>query len=168
MAVAVVAAAHPMAVVAEDWDASARSGPRSQSPRPHWQSSVASRRWPPRSRWGVRHKRAIGAAQPTPPLFLRPPGDTRGGGTARSPLPLSKGLGAAGGTPEPTPAGWEPPAGTLGIWIPRWGSRPLVWRTTMLLSSRVRSQAKIAALNPGSSQSGEMSCNTSGVTVTKT
>jgi hypothetical protein len=69
--------------------------------------------------------------------------------------PCPRGWGR-GGTLEPALAGWEPPAGTPGIWIPWWGSRPPVWRTATLLSSRVGSQSKIAALSPASSQSGGM------------
>jgi hypothetical protein len=70
-----------------------------------------------------------------------------------APLPLSKGLGATVGALEPAPAGWEPPAGTPGIWIPRRGSRPLVYRTVMPLSSRVGSVARITVRSPGSSHS---------------
>jgi hypothetical protein len=57
---------------------------------------------------------------------------------------------------EPAPAGWGPPAGASEIRIPRWGSRPPVWRTATPLSSRVGSEANIAVLNPGSSQSAGM------------
>jgi hypothetical protein len=71
-----------------------------------------------------------------------------------APLPLSKGLGATAGLAlGAAPAGWGPPAGASEIQIPRWGSRPPVWRTATPLSSRVDSVAKIAVLSPGSSQS---------------
>jgi hypothetical protein len=40
--------------------------------------------------------------------------------------------------------------------MPRWGSRPPVWRTATPLSSRVGSRASTADRNPGLSQSGEM------------
>jgi hypothetical protein len=80
-----------------------------------------------------------------------------------APLPLSKGRGATteawealAGALGATPADWGPPAGASEIRIPRWGSRPLVWRTATPLSSRVSSVAKIAVLSPGSSQSAEM------------
>jgi hypothetical protein len=56
-----------------------------------------------------------------------------------------------------TPAGWGPPAGASEIRIPWRGSRPQVWRTATLLSSRVGSVAMIAVLRPGSSQSAGMS-----------
>jgi hypothetical protein len=72
------------------------------------------------------------------------------------PLPLFEGLGTAGGTLGATSAGWGPPTGAPGMWIPRWGSRPLVWRTATPLSSRVGSRASTADRIPGSSQSGEM------------
>jgi hypothetical protein len=68
-----------------------------------------------------------------------------------APLPLSKGLGATAGALGAKLAGWGPPVGASEIWIPRWGSRPPVWRTTTPLSSRVDSVAKIAVLSPGSS-----------------
>jgi hypothetical protein len=75
-----------------------------------------------------------------------------------APLPLSKGLGATTGLAlRATPVGWGPPANASEIWILRWGSRPLVWRTTTPLSSRVGNVAKIAVLRPGSSQSAGMS-----------
>jgi hypothetical protein len=53
-------------------------------------------------------------------------------------------------------SGWGPPVCASEIWIPRRGSRPPFWRTTMPLSSRVDSVAKIAVLSPGSSQSSRM------------
>jgi hypothetical protein len=72
-----------------------------------------------------------------------------------APLPLSKGRGTAvgalaatAGTLGATPAGWGPPVDASEIRIPRWGSRPPVWRTTTPLSSRVGSMAKITVLNP--------------------
>jgi hypothetical protein len=71
-----------------------------------------------------------------------------------TPLPLSEELGAAGGALEPASVGWEPPAGTPGIWIPRWGSRPPVWWIATPLSSRVGSQDSTTDRSPGSSQSG--------------
>jgi hypothetical protein len=95
--VVVVVAADPMAVVAGDWRASARPGPRSQSPRPRQQSSDAFRSRPPRPQWGVRKKCSIGAAQPTSPLHLRHPGAAWGGGATSAPLPLAKGRGATAG-----------------------------------------------------------------------
>ena len=71
-----------------------------------------------------------------------------------APLPLSKGLGAAAGLAlGAAPVGWGPPAGASEIRIPRWGSRPPIWRTATPLSSRVGSVAKITVLSPGSSQS---------------
>jgi hypothetical protein len=70
-----------------------------------------------------------------------------------APLPLSKGLGATAGALGSTPEGWGPQAGASEIQIPRWGSRPPVWRTTTTLSSKVGSMAKIVVLSPGSSQS---------------
>jgi hypothetical protein len=73
-----------------------------------------------------------------------------------APLPLSKGLGATAGALGATPVGWGPPVGASEIRTPWWGSRPPVWRTTMPLSSRVDSVAKIAILSPGSSQSAGM------------
>jgi hypothetical protein len=80
-----------------------------------------------------------------------------------APLPLSKGRGAAAGALGATTgalgatlADWGPPAGASKIRIPWWGSRPLVWRTTMPLSSKVGSVAMIAVLNLGSSQSAGM------------
>jgi hypothetical protein len=84
------------------------------------------------------------------------PGATWGRGTACSPFALVQGAGAAAGALGATPAGWGPPAGTSEIWIPWWGSRPPVWRTATPLLSRVGSVAKIAVLNPGSSQSAGM------------
>jgi hypothetical protein len=99
-----------------------------------------------------------------PPLFLRPPGATWGGGTACSPLALIQGTGVAAGalgaTTEAlgaTPVDWGPPAGASKIRIPRWGSRPPIWRNATPLSSKVGNMAKIVVLNPGSSQSAEMS-----------
>jgi hypothetical protein len=69
-----------------------------------------------------------------------------------APLPLSKGLRAMARLAlRATPAGWGPPTGALEIRIPRWGSRPLAWRTVTPLSSRVGSVAKIVVLRPGSS-----------------
>jgi hypothetical protein len=74
-----------------------------------------------------------------------------------APLPLSKGLGATVGVAlRAALAGWGPPAGASEIRIPRWGSRPPVWRTAVPLSSRVGSVAKIVVLSPGSSQSAGM------------
>jgi hypothetical protein len=67
-------------------------------------------------------------------------------------LPLSEELGA-GGAMEPASTAWEPPVGTPGIWIPRWGSRPPVWWIATPLSSRVGSQASTADRSPRSSQS---------------
>jgi hypothetical protein len=66
-----------------------------------------------------------------------------------APLPLSKGLGATAGALRATPMGWGPPASASEIRIPRWGSRPPVWRTATLLLSRVGSVARIAVLSPG-------------------
>jgi hypothetical protein len=75
-----------------------------------------------------------------------------------APLPLSKGLRATAGLAlRATPAGWGPLTGALEIRIPRWGSRPPVWRTATPLSSRVGNVAKITVLRPGSSQSAGMS-----------
>jgi hypothetical protein len=74
-----------------------------------------------------------------------------------APLPLSKGLGATVGLAlGAAPTGWGPLAGASEIRFPRRGSRPPVWRTVTLLSSRVGSVAKIVVLRPGSSQSAEM------------
>jgi hypothetical protein len=73
-------------------------------------------------------------------------------------LPLSKGLGAMERLAlRATPAGWGPPVSASEIQIPWRGSRPLVWRITTPLSSRVGSVAMIAVLRPGSSQSAGMS-----------
>jgi hypothetical protein len=85
-----------------------------------------------------------------------PPVPPRAEALLAAPLPLSKGLGATAGVLGAAPEGWGPPAGALEIWIPRWGSRPLVWRTATPLSSSVDSVAKIAVLSPGSSQSAGM------------
>jgi hypothetical protein len=80
-----------------------------------------------------------------------PPVPPRAEALLAAPLPLSKGLGATAGVLGAAPEGWGPPAGALEIWIPWWGSRPLVWRTATPLSSSVGSVAKIAVLSPGSS-----------------
>jgi hypothetical protein len=72
------------------------------------------------------------------------------------PLPLSEGLGTAEETLGATSAGWGPPAGAPGMWIPRWGSPPPVWRTAIVLSSRVGNRASTADRSPGLSQSGEI------------
>jgi hypothetical protein len=82
------------------------------------------------------------------------PRATWGRGASCSPFALVEGAGAMAGLAlGAAPAGVGPPAGALEIRIPRWGSRPLVWRTTMPLSLRVDSVAKITVLSPGSSQS---------------
>jgi hypothetical protein len=72
------------------------------------------------------------------------------------PLPLFEELVVARGALGPTPAGWGPPTGAPGIWIPRWGSRPPVWRIATPLSSRVGNRASTVDRNPGLLQSGEM------------
>jgi hypothetical protein len=63
MVVVIVEAADPMAVVAEDWRASACPGPGSQTPRPRQRSSDAFGSRLPRSQrgGGVRNKRSVGA-----------------------------------------------------------------------------------------------------------
>jgi hypothetical protein len=104
----------------------------------------------------IRDERPVSTMQAVPPLSLRPPGTTRGGRTARGSLALPRGAESRGGALELASVGREPSAGTSGIWIPRWGSRPPVWRTAMPLSSRVGSQSRIADLNPWLSQSEEM------------
>jgi hypothetical protein len=53
----------------------------------------------------VHYKQPVRAAQPASPLFLQPPGATRGGGAARSPFALIQGARDRWGTLEPTPAG---------------------------------------------------------------
>jgi hypothetical protein len=140
-----------MVVAAEDWRASTRPRPRSRSPRPRQWSSDAS--GGVRIKRRVRNKRPIGATQPVSPFFLQPPGATWGGGATCSPFALVQGARGRGGALEPTPAGWEPPAGTPGIWISWWGSWPPVWRTATSLSSRVGSEARTAIHSPGSSHS---------------
>jgi hypothetical protein len=79
------------------------------------------------------------------PLCPCPKGGGRGRGVGSS----SEGTGGHAGR-------LGPPAGASEIRIPRWGSRPPVWRTAMPLSLRVGSMTKIAVLNPASSQSAEM------------
>jgi hypothetical protein len=123
-----------------------RHGPRSWPPRPHLQSSGAS--------GGLRYKRPVSATQPVSPLLLRTPGATWDGGTACSPFALVQGARGHGGIGAGCrTGGLGPPTGASEIRIPRWGSRPPVWRTATPLSSRVGSMAKIAVLRPGSSQS---------------
>jgi hypothetical protein len=95
--------------------------------------------------------------QPTSPLLLRPPRVTWGGGAACSPFTLVQGTGGHGGVGAGgCTGGLGTLAGASEIRIPRWGSRPPVWRTATPLSSRVGSVAKIAVLRPGSSQSAGM------------
>jgi hypothetical protein len=72
------------------------------------------------------------------------------------PLPLSEELGATEGALGPTSAGWGPPTGAPGIWIPRWVSQPPVWQIVTPLSSRVGSRASTVDRNPGLSQSDEI------------
>jgi hypothetical protein len=72
------------------------------------------------------------------------------------PLPLSEGLRTAEETLGATSAGWGPPPSAPGMLIPRWGSRPPVWRTATPLSLRVSSWARTADRSPGLSQSGEI------------
>jgi hypothetical protein len=73
--VVVVVAADPMAVVAGDWRASARPGPRSQSPRPRQQSSDAFRSRPPRPQRGgpkkMLHRRGAADVSSPPPTSRR-------------------------------------------------------------------------------------------------
>src|SRR5690242_4247461 len=85
----------------------------------------------------IRDERPVSAAQSVAASSLRPPGGSRRGRAAHSSFALVRGGGGHGGALEPASAGWEPPAGTPGIWIPRRGSRPHVWQTATLLSSRV-------------------------------
>jgi hypothetical protein len=95
--------------------------------------------------------------QPASPLLLRPPELLGAEAPLAAPLPLSKGLGATTGLAlRATPVGWGPPAGASEIRIPRWGSRPPVWRIATPLSSRVGNVAKITVLRPGSLQSAGM------------
>jgi hypothetical protein len=101
-------------------------------------------------------ERPVDATQPASPLFLQPPVPPGAKELLAAPLPLSKGLGGAGGALEPAPTVWGPPAGASEIRILRWGSQPPVWRTATPLSSRVGSVAKIVVLSPGSSQSAGM------------
>ena len=131
-------AADLMVVVAEDLRASARPGPGSRPPRPHQQSSDASRGFKMNDPSARRSQRRLSSFDP--PV---PPGAEE---LSAAPLPLSKGWGPRRGR-------WEPLASASEIRIPWWGSRPPVWRTATPLSSRVGSVAKIAVLSPGSSQS---------------
>jgi hypothetical protein len=164
--VVVVVAADPMVVVEEDWRASARPGPGSWPPRPRQQSFDASGSRPPRPHRGgggpqqTTRRRGVAGAASLPP----PPGATWGGGTVCSFFALVQragnrggGAGSPGGGAGSHAAGWGPPAGASKIRIPRWGSWPPIWRTATPLSSKVGSMAKIAVLNPRSSQSAGMS-----------
>jgi hypothetical protein len=94
--VVVVVAADPMAVVAEDWRASARPRPGSWTPRPCQRSSDAFGSRPPRPQRGVndpsarRSRRLLSYSN-----VSAPPGVEE---LLAGPLPLSKGRGAATGT----------------------------------------------------------------------
>jgi hypothetical protein len=114
--VVVVVAADPMAMVAEDWRASARPGPGSRTPRPRQQSFDAFGSRPPRPQWGGsetndpsarRSRRLLSASNiPAPPEVEE---------LLAAPLPLSKGWGAAAGALGATPAIWGPPTGASEI-----------------------------------------------------
>jgi hypothetical protein len=96
----------------------------------------------------TRQRDAAGVAS-LPPT----PGATWGESAACSPFTLVQGAWGTAGALGSAPEGWGPVAGASEIRIPRWGSRPPVWRTTTTLSSKVSSVAKIVVLSPGSSQS---------------
>jgi hypothetical protein len=89
--VVVVVAADPMAVVAEDWRASARLGPGSRSPGPTSSPLTLLGAGLLGPNEGVRNKRSISVAQPTSPLLLRHPGAAWGGGATCSPFALVQG-----------------------------------------------------------------------------
>jgi hypothetical protein len=95
-------------------------------------------------------------AQSVPPYFLRPPGGSGVEELLAGPLPLSEGLGTAEETLGATSAGWGLSPDAPGMWIPRRGSRPPVWRTATPLSLRVGRWARTADRSPGLSQSGEI------------
>jgi hypothetical protein len=65
---------------------------------------------------GVRDKRPIGATQPASPLFLRPPGATRGGGATCSPFTFVQRARGHGGSSG---------ARTGGLGTPNWYTRDL-------------------------------------------
>jgi hypothetical protein len=72
-----------------------------------------------RNKGRVHDKRPVSATQPVSPLFLRPPGATRGGGATCSPFALVQGVGGhREGALEPALAGWGPPASASKIRIP--------------------------------------------------